>query len=94
MLGAGIWRLITVLFWHILSASYCFWYLGRLLFVPLKVVMKLVYNALLGAVVIFLVNLAGGLFGFHMAFNIYTAFIAGTLGVPGFILLVILKLIF
>ncbi|MGI6668222.1 MAG: pro-sigmaK processing inhibitor BofA family protein [Acetivibrionales bacterium] len=68
--------------------------LGRLLFVPLKVVMKLVCNALIGAVVIFLVNLAGGLFGFRIAFNIYTAFIAGTLGVPGVILLVILTLVF
>lgn len=68
--------------------------LGRLLFVPLKVVMKLVYNALLGAAAIFLVNLAGGLFGFHVAFNIYTAFIVGALGIPGFILIVILKIIF
>ncbi|MGE5615043.1 MAG: pro-sigmaK processing inhibitor BofA family protein [Bacillota bacterium] len=68
--------------------------MGRLLFVPLKVVMKLVYNALLGAVAIFLVNLIGGLFGFHMAFNIYTSFIVGTLGIPGFILLVVLKIIF
>jgi inhibitor of the pro-sigma K processing machinery len=68
--------------------------LGRLLFVPLKAVMKLVYNALLGAAAIFLVNLVGGLFGFHVAFNIYTAFIIGALGIPGFILIVILKIIF
>jgi len=68
--------------------------LGRFLLVPLKAVMKLVFNALLGAIAIFLVNLVGGLFGFHLAFNIYTAFIVGTLGIPGFILLVILKFVF
>jgi inhibitor of the pro-sigma K processing machinery len=68
--------------------------LGRLLFVPLKAVMKLVYNALLGAAAIFLANLAGGLLGFHIAFNIYTAFIVGVLGIPGFILIVILKIVF
>jgi len=68
--------------------------LGRLLLVPLKVVLKLVYNALLGAIAILVVNFIGGVFSFHIAFNIYTAFIVGTLGVPGFILLVILKLIF
>lgn len=68
--------------------------LGRLLLVPLKVVLKLFYNALLGGVAIVAVNFIGGLFGFHIAFNIYTAFIVGTLGVPGFVLLVILKLIF
>jgi len=68
--------------------------LGRFLLVPLKVVMKLVYNALIGGIAILLVNFIGGLFGFHIAFNIYTAFIVGTLGVPGFVLLIILKLIF
>jgi len=68
--------------------------IGRLLLTPLKVVLKLAVNALFGAVAILLVNWIGGLFGFHIAFNIYTAFIVGTLGVPGFILLVLLKLIF
>jgi inhibitor of the pro-sigma K processing machinery len=68
--------------------------LGRLLLVPLKIALKLVYNALLGAIAILLVNLAGSLVGFHIAFNIYTAFIVGTLGIPGFLLLIILKLIF
>lgn len=68
--------------------------LGRLLLTPLKVVVKLVCNSLLGAVAIILVNVIGGLIGFHIALNIYTAFIVGTLGVPGFVLLVILKLMF
>jgi inhibitor of the pro-sigma K processing machinery len=68
--------------------------LGRIFIVPLKVVLKLVVNALLGAISIFLVNWVGGFFGFHIALNIYTAFIVGTLGIPGFVLLVILKLIF
>lgn len=68
--------------------------LGRLFLAPLKVVLKLALNALLGAVALLLVNWIGGLFGFHIAFNIYTAFIVGTLGIPGFILLVILKLLF
>jgi inhibitor of the pro-sigma K processing machinery len=68
--------------------------LGRLFLAPLKVVVRLALNALTGAAVLLLVNWIGGLFGFHIAFNIYTAFIVGTLGVPGFILLVILKLLF
>lgn len=68
--------------------------IGRLLLTPLKVVLKLVVNALLGAAAILLVNWIGGLFGFHIAFNIYTSFIVGTLGIPGFVLLVLLKLLF
>ena len=67
---------------------------GRLLLAPLKVVLKLILNSLLGAAAILLVNWAGSLIGFHIALNIYTAFIVGTLGIPGFLLLVILKLLF
>ena len=68
--------------------------LGRVLLVPLKFVLRLVYNALLGALCIIAVNLIGGLAGFHIAFNVFTSFIVGFLGIPGFILLVVLKLIF
>lgn len=68
--------------------------LGRLLLAPLRVVVKLVINAILGAVAILAVNFIGSLLGFHIALNVYTAFIVGTLGIPGFLLLVILKLIF
>jgi inhibitor of the pro-sigma K processing machinery len=68
--------------------------LGRLLVVPLKVVLKLALNALAGAVAILAVNWAGSFFGFNLALNIYSAFIVGTLGIPGFILLAILKLLF
>ncbi len=68
--------------------------LGRLLLMPLKILLKLVYNSLLGAIAILLVNYVGSFIGFHIAFNIYTAFIAGTLGIPGFVLLFLLKLIF
>lgn len=66
---------------------------GRLFLAPLKTILKLALNSLLGAAAILLANWAGGIFGFHMALNIYTAFIVGTLGVPGFILLAVLRLI-
>ncbi len=68
--------------------------LGRLLLIPAKLLLKLLYNALLGAVAIIAVNLVGGLFGFHIGLNIISAFIVGLMGLPGFILIVVLKLIF
>lgn len=68
--------------------------LGRVLLVPMKVVLKLVYNALLGAIALIALNFVGGFLGFHITFNIITAFIVGTLGVPGLILLIILELMF
>ena len=68
--------------------------LGRVLLVPMKVVLKLVYNGLLGAIALIAVNFVGGMLGFHISFNIITAFIIGTLGIPGLILLIILKFMF
>ncbi len=67
--------------------------LGRLLIVPLKVLFKLILNALAGAIAILVANFIGGLLGFHIALNIYSAFIVGILGIPGFILLILLKLV-
>ena len=67
---------------------------GRLLLVPMKVVLKLVYNGLLGAISLIVINYIGGLINFHIAFNIVTAFTAGILGIPGVILLIIIKLLF
>lgn len=68
--------------------------LGRVLLVPLKIVLRLVYNALLGAICIIAVNFIGSLAGFHIALNVFTSFIVGFLGIPGLILIVVLKLIF
>ena len=42
---------------------------------------------------IYLINLVGMLFNFHIGLNYITAIFTGILGVPGVILLVILKLV-
>ena len=69
-------------------------FLARLLLNPMKVITKLFYNAIIGGIVLFLVNFVGGMFDFHIAFNVLSALITGTLGVPGVLLLVVLKIIF
>lgn len=66
---------------------------GWLLLVPLKIVWRLIYNGIIGGVVLWLLNLIGGYFGFTLAINPLTALIVGFLGIPGVILLVILKFI-
>jgi inhibitor of the pro-sigma K processing machinery len=68
--------------------------LGRFLLVPMKVVAKLIYSALIGGILLLIINFAGESFGFHIAFNVITALIAGFLGVPGIILLVVMKYMF
>lgn len=66
---------------------------GRIFILPLKSILKLVFNSILGGVVIYIINLVGSSFGFHIGLNIGTAILVGMLGVPGAALLVVLKLI-
>lgn len=64
---------------------------GKALKVPLKLAVKLLINGLLGGIVILLINLLGEYIDFYIPLNIFSALIAGTLGLPGVILLIILK---
>lgn len=59
--------------------------LGRLLVVPVKWTGKMLLNSLLGGVMIVLLNVAGGTFGIFLPLNILTAVIAGVLGLPGIV---------
>jgi inhibitor of the pro-sigma K processing machinery len=68
--------------------------LGRVFLVPMKVMLKFVYNALLGGIIIIIINFVGGLIGFKIALNVFTALIIGLLGIPGIFLLIVLKFIF
>lgn len=67
---------------------------AKLFLMPIKLIIKLVWNALLGGALLWLVNLVGGIFGFAIAINWMSALIVGLLGIPGVILLVIWKLFF
>lgn len=60
---------------------------------PIKTILKLILNSVLGGILIFIINLVGSLFQFHVGLNIVTSLFVGILGIPGAILLVILKLI-
>lgn len=61
---------------------------------PLKILWKLIVNGVLGAILLFIVNLVGSYFHFFIGINAITALIAGFFGVPGVIFLVIFKLFF
>lgn len=54
----------------------------KLLALPMKLIIKLVINGLVGGLIIFIVNLVGANFGFTIALNWITALIVGILGVP------------
>lgn len=66
---------------------------GKIFFVPLKSIFKLLINSILGGILIYIVNIIGSSFGFHIGLNWITALFAGLLGVPGVVVLIVLKLI-
>lgn len=76
----------------ILACIIVLWIIGRVFSIPIKAILKLVFNSILGGILIFLINLIGGSFGFHIGLNIGTSLLVGILGVPGAILLIVLKL--
>lgn len=67
--------------------------IGRIFIVPIKWILRLIINSILGGVLIWVINLIGGTWGFHIGLNIYTSIIVGILGVPGAICMIIIKLI-
>ena len=65
--------------------------LGRMFLMPIKIIFRLIYNALIGGAMLWVVNYLGAHFGFNIAINPITALIAGLLGLPGVILLILFK---
>ncbi|NMA66884.1 MAG: pro-sigmaK processing inhibitor BofA [Clostridiaceae bacterium] len=65
--------------------------LGKTMLLPLKVMVRLVINAIIGGIAILIINVIGGPLGFTIPLNPLSALIAGILGLPGIILVVILK---
>lgn len=49
-------------------------------------------NSILGGVLIYVINIIGASFNLHIGLNIGTSIFVGFFGIPGAILLIILKL--
>jgi len=65
--------------------------LGWLLLVPLKMILKFIYNGIIGGIVLWLLNVVGGIIGVTIAINPVNALVVGFLGIPGVILLLLLQ---
>ena len=72
----------------ILAAS-----LLRLLFVPVKLIWKLLVNSLCGFACLALLNTAAGVTGLYLPINTVTVLTAGFLGLPGVGIIAVLELI-
>ena len=67
--------------------------LGKIFIVPIKWILRLVFNSILGVILIWIINLIGTAWNFHIGINIYTSLLVGILGIPGAVVLVVLKLL-
>ncbi|MCF6097588.1 pro-sigmaK processing inhibitor BofA family protein [Thermovorax subterraneus] len=80
--------------WAILAYAFgllMLYAIGRMLLGPIRLVLKLVYNAVVGGLVLVLLNFIGSYVGLHIALNPINALIVGFLGIPGVLLLIALK---
>ena len=65
---------------------------GRMLTMPIRLVFKLIYNGIVGGIMLWIVNFVGAYFNFTIGINPITALVAGFLGIPGVVLLILFKL--
>lgn len=82
--------------WSVLAAFavgiFLIYLVGKLFVMPLRLVFRLIYNGLIGGVMLWVVNLVGSHIGFSIAINPLSALIAGFLGLPGVVLLILFKI--
>ncbi len=65
--------------------------LVRVLYVPLKMGLKLLGNAVVGGLILAIFNVIGSFWGIAIGINVFTVFLTGFLGIPGIILLLVLQ---
>ena len=66
---------------------------GKVFIVPLKTILKFILNSILGGIIIYIINVIGSIFNFHIGLNIITSIIVGILGIPGALLVIAVKLL-
>ena len=67
-----------------------FFVFGKLFYWPIKVAIRLTVNSLIGGALLVIINTIGTGFGVFIPLNVLNACIAGILGLPGTIMLLIL----
>ncbi len=65
--------------------------IGMLLVLPIRIIIRFIVNGLIGAFLLFIINILGNIIGITVAINPVTALVAGFLGIPGVILLLLLQ---
>ena len=77
----------------IISCICVIFLIGRIFIVPIKWIFKLIFNSVIGGILIWTINNVGSSWGLHVGLNVYTSVLVGILGIPGAIVLILIKLI-
>ena len=81
---------------NIITYIACIFFLfifGKIFIIPIRTIFKLVMNSILGGLTIFIINIIGSFFNFHIGLNLITSIFVGILGIPGAIVIIIIKLL-
>jgi inhibitor of the pro-sigma K processing machinery len=93
-MAVGIDKAQIIKYALIIFAIYGIGYtLYRFFRLPIKLLVFFIINSAIGCGIMFLINLFFKNAGFIIPLNIYTVCTAGVLGIPGIILLILLKLL-
>lgn len=68
-------------------------FLGKVFVLPIKSILKLIGNSILGAILIYIINLIGSAFNFHIGLNVFTILFVALLGVPGAVVLALIRIL-
>lgn len=66
--------------------------IGKIFIVPIKIIVKVLINSILGIALLYVINMIGVNWGLHIGINIVTALTVGILGIPGAVLLAVIKM--
>ena len=75
----------------IVTAVLLIWLIIKIFATPIKWALKLLLNAVLGFVLLFIFNFIGAYVGISLTVGWGSAIVAGVLGIPGIILLLLLE---
>lgn len=75
----------------VLLAGFLIIALLRVFSAPFRLALKLLANTLLGFLALWLVNLTAAITGISLGLNLWNALVIGILGLPGFVLLLLVQ---
>ncbi len=62
-----------------------------ILYYPLKWTTKVLLNVVFGIIILFVLNMIGNFIKYTLPINVVTALVVGFLGIPGVVLLIVIK---